>query len=63
MGIGQSLGGVVFAMVVVGVNATSSALDAGPEMMASGFRVSLLGAGALLLGAACLAMTRSRYRV
>lgn len=63
MGIGQSLGGVVFTMVVVGVNATSSALDAGPEMMASGFRVSLLGAGVLLLATACLAMTRTRYRV
>ena len=45
-------------MVVVGVAAASSALDAPPDVMASGFRVALVGAGVILLLAAALALTR-----
>jgi hypothetical protein len=53
------VGGAVFTMVVVGVAASSSALDAPPDVMASGFRVALVGAGViLLLAAAAAALTR-----
>jgi len=59
VGLGQVVGGAVFTMVVVGVAASSSALDAPPDVMASGFRVALVGAGViLLLAAAAAALTR-----
>ena len=60
VGLGQAVGGAVFTMVVVGVAASSSALDAPPDVMASGFRVALVGAGVILLLAAALALTRKR---
>ena len=53
------LWGAVFAAVVTGAAGVSSALDAPPEAMADGFRVSFLGAGVLLLVAAVLALTRT----
>ena len=60
MSLGQAMGGAVFTTVVVGVAAVSSALDAPPEVMADGFRVSLVGAGVILLVAAGLALSRGR---
>ena len=60
LGLGQALGGAVFTMVVVGVAAASSTLDAPAEVMASGFRIAFVGAGVLLLLAAGLALSRRR---
>ena len=59
MGMGQVVWGAVFAAVVTAAAGVSSALDAPPEAMADGFRVSFLGAGVLLLVAAVLALTRT----
>jgi sugar phosphate permease len=59
MGMGQVVWGAVFAAVVTASAGVSSALDAPPEIMADGFRVSFVGAGVILLAAALLALTRS----
>ena len=60
MGLGQVVWGVVFAGVVTGVAGVSSALDAPPEIMADGFRVSFVGAGVILLLTAALALSRGK---
>ena len=60
MGLGQVVWGAVFAGVVTATAGVSSALDAPPEIMAEGFRVSFLGAGAILLLAAALAVSRKK---
>jgi sugar phosphate permease len=60
MGLGQVVWGVVFAGVVTGAAGVSSALDAPPEIMADGFRVSFVGAGVILLLTAALALSRGK---
>jgi EmrB/QacA subfamily drug resistance transporter len=60
MGMGQVVWGAVFAAVVTGAAGVSSALDAPPEIMADGFRVSFVGAGVILLLAAALAVSRGK---